>query len=90
MQKRSLKILRKRDICALMGNPPSTFYLKIKAGLMTKPVLIGLRSVGWPEYEGEEINAAYIAGKSDDEIRDLVKSLHAQRRQAVNHAPSDE
>ena len=48
-------------------------------GLFTKPVPIGQRSVGWPDYEVVAINAARIAGKSEAEIRELVNRLHAKR-----------
>ena len=57
-------------------------YNAIRDGLLTVGVAIGQRSRGWPDYEVKAIAAARIAGKSDDEIRELVKTLHAQRRQA--------
>jgi len=56
----------------------ATTYQRIKQGLLTKPVKLG-RSSAWPENEVETINAAIIAGKSDDEIRTLVKKLEAAR-----------
>ena len=61
----------------------SSVYNVINAGLFTKPVAIGERSVGWPDYEVEAINQARIAGKCNDEIRDLVNCLHAQRIKRV-------
>jgi prophage regulatory protein len=57
----------------------ASIYNAIKAGLFTKPVQIGQRSVGWPSSEVQAINAARIAGKSEAEIRELVKRLHAKR-----------
>ena len=57
----------------------ASIYNAINAGLFTKPVQIGQRSVGWPSYEVEAINAARIAGNSEAEIRELVKRLHAKR-----------
>ena len=62
------------------GDSRSTHYSNVKAGLYTPPVLIGERSVAWPENEIEAINAARIAGKSKDEIRELVKKLVAARK----------
>ena len=35
--------------------------------------------MGWPDYEVEAVNAARIAGKTDDEIRVLVEYLQGQR-----------
>ena len=57
----------------------ASIYNAIKAGLFTKPVQIGQRSVGWPSDEVQAINAARIAGKSEAEIRELVNRLHAKR-----------
>jgi prophage regulatory protein len=57
----------------------ASIYEAIKVGLFTKPVPIGQRSVGWPDYEVVAINAARIAGKSETEIRELVNRLHAKR-----------
>ena len=63
----------------------ATTYLRIQQGLLTKPVKLG-RSSAWPEYEIEAINAAIIKGASDDEIRALVKELHAARASAQGNA----
>ena len=51
----------------------------IRDGLFTRGVAIGQRSRAWPLYEIHAINAARVAGKSDAEIRELVKVLHAKR-----------
>ena len=57
----------------------ASVYTSIKDGLFTKPVAIGQRAVGWPSDEVKAINAARIAGKTEAEIRELVKALHAKR-----------
>ena len=54
-------------------------YNSIREGLFTTGVAIGQRSRGWPDYEVKALAAARIAGKSDDEIRELVLVLHAKR-----------
>lgn len=64
------------------GNSRSTLYLRISQGLWTKPVSLGGRTVGWPASEVAALNAARIAGKTDDEIRALVKKLEAERKAA--------
>lgn len=61
------------------GKTRSPFYNDIALGLMTKPVRIGTRAVGWPADEIQAINAARIAGKPADELRALVAKLHAAR-----------
>lgn len=61
----------------------ASIYNAIKAGLFTKPVQIGQRSVGWPSDEVKAINAARIGGHSDDSIRELVNLLHSQREKKL-------
>lgn len=65
------------------GLSRSTIYLRIAQGLWTKPVSLGARAVGWPSNEVAAINAARIAGKSDEEIRALVVKLEAARKAAA-------
>jgi prophage regulatory protein len=38
--------------------------------------------VGWPAGEVEALNLARIAGRSDNDIRELVRLLEARRREA--------
>ena len=75
-----MSILRMPAVKAETGHKShASIYNAIKAGLFTKPVHIGRRSVGWPSIEVDAINTARIAGKSDGEIRELVIRLHAKR-----------
>jgi len=74
-----LTILRRRQVEAETGYSRSTIYLRIAQGLWPKPVSLGPRAVGWPATEVAAVNAARIAGKSDDEIRALVADLEADR-----------
>ena len=61
----------------------ASIYTAIKVGLFTRPVPIGERSVGWPDYEVAAIIRARIAGQSEEQIRDLVNRLHAKRIELV-------
>lgn len=63
----------------------STLYARIAQGLWTKPVSLGARCVGWPASEVTALNTARIAGKTDDEIRELVTKLHAARVAGVTN-----
>ena len=75
-----MSILRMPAVKAETGHRShASIYNAIKAGLFTSGVPIGQRAVGWPSNEVQAINAARIAGKSEFEIRELVKSLHAKR-----------
>ncbi len=73
------QILRRPRVEEASGYSRSTLYLRITQGLWPKGVGIGSRAVGWPASEVAAINAARIAGKSDDEIRALVTQLHNAR-----------
>jgi prophage regulatory protein len=73
-------ILRIQSVKAETGHRShASIYTQIKDGLFTAGVRIGQRSRGWPSDEVAAINAARIAGKSDDELRALVNRLHAKR-----------
>lgn len=75
-----MSILRMPAVKAETGHRShASIYNAIKAGLFTKPVPIGQRSVGWPDFEVKAINTARISGKSENEIRELVERLHAKR-----------
>ena len=75
-----MPILRMPEVKAETGHRShASIYNAINAGLFTKPVAIGQRAVGWPSYEVQSINAARIAGKSEEDIRQLVIRLHAKR-----------
>ena len=74
------KILRIPTVKSESGLSRSTIYLRIAQGLWTKPVSLGARAVGWPSDEVAALNAARIAGKTDDEIRTLVAKLEAARK----------
>jgi len=65
------------------GYSRSTIYLRISQGLWTKQVRLGPRCVGWPAHEVAALNAARIAGKTDEEIRALVAKLEAARKAAA-------
>ena len=79
-QERPMKILRLPSVKAEMGHrSDASIYNAIRAGLFPLGVQIGQRAKGWPDYEVRAINTARIAGKTDDEIRELVKFLHLKR-----------
>ena len=76
-------ILRIPSVKSESGLSRSTIYLRIAQGLWTKPVSLGARAVGWPSNEVAAINAARIAGKTDEEVRVLVAKLEAARKSAA-------
>jgi prophage regulatory protein len=79
-----MSILRMNSVKTETGHRShASIYTAIKAGLFTKPVSIGERSVGWPDYEVKAINQARIAGQTEAEIKELVTRLHAKRTTLV-------
>jgi len=77
------KIQRLPAVIADTGLSRSTIYLYVSQGLWPHPVRLGARAVGWPSTDVVAMNAARIAGKSDDEIRHLVLTIEATRRSAA-------
>ena len=81
---RQFSFLRHAVVLKRRGVSRSKHYADIQAGLYPKPVAIGPRAVAYPDYEVDLLNAAKIAGKSEDEIRALVAKLHAARGAALS------
>ena len=76
-------ILRIPAISASLGYSRSTTYNRIADRTLPKLVRMGPRLVGLPQHELEAVRNARIAGKSDDEIRQLVERLEAAREEAL-------
>ena len=82
-----MQILRLPTVKVKTGHrSDASVYNAIRAGLFTTGVAIGLRAKGWPDYEVDALISARIAGKSDAEIRELVKVLHAKRTELLSEA----
>ena len=72
-------ILRLPEIIYRTGLGRSTTYNHVDEGLLPPLIKIGDRAVGLPEHEVESINSARISGKSNDDIKALVKMLVSER-----------
>lgn len=72
-------LLRLPAVINATGLARPTLYVRIKRGLFPVGVKLSERAVAWPKHEVDAINAARIAGKSDEEIRELVTKLEQQR-----------
>jgi len=82
MQPSGFTLKRAKDACNQFSIGKTTLYAWQAAGLLTPGIQLGARSVAWPAHELDAIAAARIAGKSEDEIRALVRDLVAARTQA--------
>lgn len=77
-----MQILRMESVKAATGHKShASIYNAIKEGLFTRPVPIGSRAVGWPDYEVHAICQARIAGWTNVRIRELINDLHTKRTQ---------
>lgn len=83
MESTKRSYMRRPAIESLFGTSCSTIYREISLGTFPKAVKISARSVGWPSGEIEKINAARLAGKSDDEIREIVAKIHEDRIRSI-------
>lgn len=75
------KIVRRPEVLELLQISRSSLYKKIENGLFPKPINLGPRAVAWISNENEQVLAAIIAGKTQEEIRELVKRLTKDRQQ---------
>jgi len=79
-----LRILRKPEVLALTGFKKSTLYTRINEGLMPSPISLGgSRAVGWLNHEIQAVLSSFCAGKSPDEIKQIVTELIAKRSELV-------
>lgn len=70
-----VRMQRLPEVLGETGKKKSSHYQDIKDGIFTPPVSMGCRCSAWPDYEVQAIIAARIAGKTTDEVRQLVKQL---------------
>ena len=75
----ALKIERKPAVLQRIGLSRSTLHSRIQQGLWCPPISLGARAVGFLEHETDELIAAHINGYSPEQLKDLVKSLVAER-----------
>ena len=76
-------------VSELIGKRRSSNFTDIEKGLLPPGVDAGPNSRRWPYGEIREIVRARIAGKSDDEIRVLVKRLIAARTESEPGTAAD-
>ena len=61
----------------------STAFKQINEGLLPSSISLGQRSKGYIMKEINDVLSARIAGKSKVEIKELVKSLVAKRKEVL-------
>jgi prophage regulatory protein len=83
----AITMLRLPALIERTGESRSSIYRRTKDGTFPPPVKLGPRVSAWPAHEADAISRARIAGKSDDEIRLLVRTLVAARVEVTPAAP---
>lgn len=73
-------IARPSEYRPRLGITRSSEYRAREAGLIPPPLRLGPRAVGLPRHEVDIMIAARVAGKSDDEVREIVARLVAARQ----------
>ena len=61
----------------------STAFTQIREGLLPIGISLGSRSRGYIVSELDAVLSARISGKSDKEIKELVKSLIEKRKETI-------
>lgn len=69
------KVIRKPEVLELICLSTSSLERQIKQNFLPPPFSLGCRSVGWFEHEIISVIKARAAGKSDDEVKELVLNL---------------
>ena len=77
-----MTILRYKDIAKDYKIPRGSCYESQYKGLLPLPIKIGQRSVGFIKEEIEQVIKLRIAGGSDEQVKALVRKIHAARKTA--------
>ena len=76
------RIERKPETLEKIGWSRSTLHARIKENLFVPPISLGARAIGFLAHETDAVLAAMISGKNKEQIKTLVASLVAQRKNA--------
>ena len=79
----TLTFIRSPEAVTRRGDSRSAMYRDIDAGLWTPAVKIGAVSAAWPKHEIDAILGAKLYGATPEELRKLVASLMAKRKELI-------
>lgn len=74
------QVIRTAEVLELLKISKTAFYARLKLGLLPPQISLGSRAVGFLKHEYEDVLTAFIAGKSDAEIKLLVKEIVKRRK----------
>lgn len=87
--KNNLQIIRKHEVLAKLPFSLSTLCSRIGDKLFTPPVSLGGRAVGFVSSEVDCCIAAMVAGKSNDELAEIVEELIQKRQTTLSNLFQD-
>jgi len=70
-----IKFLRLPQVIERTASSRSVIYASVKVGLFPPPIKLAPQSSAWVEHELDELLRARFSGKTNSEIRALVKRL---------------
>lgn len=76
-----IKLIRINAVLEISGLGRSTLYNQISKGIFPSQIKVGARCAAWLRSEVLELIQARIAGKTEQEIKELVRQLLIQRQQ---------
>ncbi|MGQ8365313.1 helix-turn-helix transcriptional regulator [Glaciecola sp. 1036] len=79
-----INILRKPEVIKITGLSNTSIFERTKDGLFPSSVSLGGRAIGYIEHEIRAVLTARAAGHSDQQVRELINSLHKQRLESGN------
>jgi prophage regulatory protein len=77
------RLIRMRSVCERTGLAKSTVHEHVARGLMPPAIKISRSWGAWWDREIDQLIGARIAGLTNDQIRELVTRLVAERRHAA-------
>jgi len=78
-----IKIIRIGEAANLFGMAKSSFYDRVKQGLLPSSISLGGRSTGWVDNEVKTVLRAMIRGDNSEAIKMLVIKLTDQRQYLI-------
>ena len=86
-----LKIIwRLPQVVAVTGLSKGTIYTRMADGLFPRQVHLGGKAIGWISTEVIKVLDAYAAGLTQEQIRALVKEIHAERNRTAPTGSKDQ
>ena len=79
-----ITLVRPNETAKRRGKSMSSHYRDIDEGTFPPHIQIGSRTAASPDHKIDIMNAAQIAGKSKEELREIVNHLVAARKELLS------